>query len=206
LIRRAPQLRPGALAGAAVVLCLLATACGGSSGGGSDLQPADVQRFVLAKEATDHLTRLVQLTATADDSISTLAGQEPGSAVAGRTIDGGLTGWNNVLVGLGNFTPAQAATGDGLTDAILANRAVAINWSNVLGDLKAHPPATKAAMLQKMKTARAKELKARGLLVTAAASLAKTVCTLERAHPELAPAGAAQSDCANADRLAQAAG
>jgi hypothetical protein len=197
------RLRRHAPAGAALVLCLLAGACGGS-GDDPALKPADVQRFVAVKQATDNLTRLVQLTGTADDSVNTLAGQRPGSAAAQRTIDGALTGWNNVLVGLGAFSPAQAAEAKGLTEAIVANRQVAINWSNVLGDLKANPPATKAAMLKPMTAARKKELKARGRLTAAAASLAKAVCSLERAHPELAPAGAAQTDCQNADRLAQA--
>ena len=193
------------LAALALGLCLATAACGG---GGDDaaLKPADVQRFVQVKEATDTLTRLLQATATADDSANQLAQKQPGTGEAKRMVEGTRVGWNNVLVGLNAFTPAQAGTVHSLTGAIQTTRAIAITWLNTMDDLEHAPPATRHAMVVKMAVARKQELKGRDGLQLLAVELAKMTCTLERAHAELAPAGAAQTDCQNAGRLALSVG
>ena len=205
-----PRRTLGPLALVVTALLLLVAAAGCSHGSGSDsadLTSADVQRFVLAKEATDNLAYLLNLNATADETANQLAQQQPGSAAAGRLIDGTRVGWNNVLVGLNTFSPAQAAAVHGLAATVQATRQVAIEWTNTMDKLKTGPaPRTKHAMVQMLAVPRKHELKARHYLGETAATLAKMVCSLERAHPQLAPPATATRDCENAARLSAAAG
>ncbi|MGN6380316.1 MAG: hypothetical protein ACTHNU_15285, partial [Gaiellales bacterium] len=111
-----------------------ATGCGGSSSN-SDLTPADVQRFLAVKEATDNFSFLVELINTADGSVRSLE-TTPGHSAGG--LQGAKLSWDHVLLGLNMFHPAQAAAVPGLATTILATRQVAIQWGNALNGVTPH--------------------------------------------------------------------
>ena len=188
------------------MLPLLAVAAGcaglGSSSPATVSTPA-VQRFVAIKEATDNTSRLIELIATANQTSAQLAPLRTKTAAETRLLGGAKIGWNNVLVGLNAFTPAEAAAVPGLATMIADARNVAIGWSNGLNSLNdgsAHPARPAIARLQKQ---------ARGMkspIEKAVASLARQACTVEKANPGFVTPAAVQADCANADQLAAQAG
>jgi len=180
-----------------VAATLVSVVLGGASAGcGSQerpLTPAEVQRFVLVKETTDNLTRLINLISTADDTTSALSRAKAGSAEARRLRRGARIGWNNVLVGLNAFTPRQARAVSGLAETVGTTRDVAFNWLDVLRAYRGD--------VGTLARAHKEELKSRRLIRRLAATLARLACSLESKHPELAPAGSAKSDCAAARKL-----
>src|SRR5215813_13576888 len=84
------------------VLPLIAAACSSEGGGSSTstLTPADVNRYVLTKEATANLTRVVYLISAADQTVQQLSHAPPGSADYRNLLYGSRLSWNNVVVGL----------------------------------------------------------------------------------------------------------
>jgi hypothetical protein len=121
---------------AALLALSIAAGCGGQDAATSSrLTPADVQRYVAVKEATDNMTRLIELIGTADGTVDQLSRQRAGSASARSLMDGAKIGWNNVMVGLNAFTPSQAKEVSGLAGMVLAYRELAITWSNTLDHL-----------------------------------------------------------------------
>ena len=199
---RALRLGAGLLAG---LLSLLALA---SCSPGDSLQPADVQKFIVTKEVTDNLSRLIAFVSTAEQGMVELAKQRPGSVNAQTLLAGARVGWNNVLAEVTNFSPAQAKEVPGLTNAVVSTRLAAIQWLNAL-NAAAKPINTGSVksfsdLSHTFARARAAESKARVALASTVATLARMACDLETAHPNLAPAGAAAGDCAAASRLAAA--
>jgi hypothetical protein len=188
------------------VACIGAAGCGGG-GDNAASDPgltADVQAFVAVKGAVDNLTRTLQLVATADDTVSSLRQAGPSSGAARRFRDGAELSWNNVVVGLNGFTAGQAKAVPGLADSIEATRVAAIAWQNALGDLQGTVGTGRArrkAVAKALAEPRQDETAARAKLRSTAAMLAQLACALERRRPELAPAGAAASDCAAARQL-----
>ena len=164
-----------ALAAASVLLA----ACGGDKPAeeSSRLTPAEVQRFIAVKGAVDNLTRVLQLVSTADGTVDQLLRADPASKLAVRLADGAELGWNNVVVGLNAFTPPQAGAVEGLANSVGTTRAAAIAWQNSLGALE-------------------DRLGDQGLTSDALAA------RLTAPQRELAPEGAARSDCAAAANLA----
>jgi hypothetical protein len=183
------------------LVAALAGCSGGSAATTPALKPADVQRFVAVKEATDNLTRLIQLIGTADVTAAQLEAQHPGSPGSRALLAGLKVGWNNVAVGANAFTPAQAAAVSGLAQLVVGTKGLSTDWQNAIDAISAgHPKSFATAFAKPGKL----ELTDRALLAKVAASLAGSACSLERAHPELAPAGAVAGDCAAAAKLAAA--
>jgi hypothetical protein len=191
----------------ALIAALLVPALASCSSHDS-LQPADVQKFIVTKEVTDNLSRLIAFLSAAEQGMEELAKQRPGSADARTLLSGAQVGWQNVLAEVTNFSPAQAKVVPGLADAVVSTREAAIEWENALN--AATPAISKgtvrsfADLSPKFARARAAESKARASLAAAVTTLAKMACDQETAHPDLAPAGAAAGDCATASRLAAA--
>jgi len=172
----------------------------------NSLQPADVQRFIVTKEVTDNLSRLIAFVSTGEQGIETLAKQRPGSANAQTLLAGARVGWENVLAEVTNFTPAQAKVVPGLANAVVASRLAAIQWMNALN--VAGPKLSKgtvksfADLSGTFARARSQEAKARAALAATVATLARMACQEETAHPDLAASGAAAADCTSASQLA----
>ena len=167
------------------------------------MTPADVQRFVAVKEATDNLGRLIAMVDTANSTVGQLEQQHPASPAARRLLEGSQIGWNNVMVTLNAFTPNQAAAVDGLATTVVGTRAAAVSWLNALGALGPHlrTGANDLAISSALAEPRKSSAHVRSLLTGTAASLAHMACKLERAHPELAGKAAAAGDCAAAAHL-----
>ncbi len=181
------------------LLALLASCSGGSAATTAPLGPADVQRFLAVKEATDNLTRVVQLIATADATEAQLETRRPGSPAVTALLAGLKLGWNNAAVGANAFTPAQAAVVPGLTQLILGTKSLSSAWQNAIDALgTGHAPVSFTGAFARP---RKLELTNRALLRKTAATLTRMACSLERAHTELVPAGAAATDCAAASAL-----
>jgi hypothetical protein len=181
-------------------------ACGGDKPAeeSSRLTPAEVQRFIAVKGAIDNLTRVLQLVSTADGTVDQLLRTDPASKLAVRLASGADLGWNNVVVGLNAFTPTQAGAVEGLANSVGTTRAAAIAWQNSLGALEGRVGdrgLTSGALAAQLAAPQKKEVAAKKALRMTAATLAQMACDLEASHPELAPEGAARSDCAAAANL-----
>jgi hypothetical protein len=188
------------LLGLVTLLALPASCSGGSAATTAPLGPADVQRFLAVKEATDNLTRVVQLIATADATAAQLETQRPGSPAVGALLAGLRLGWNNAAVGANAFTPAQVAAVPGLTQLVLTTKSLSTAWQNAIDALGPNPaPASFATAFARP---RKLELTNRALLRKTAGTLTRMACSLERSHPQLMAAGAAATDCAAASALA----
>jgi hypothetical protein len=160
------------------------------------LAPADVQRFIAVKGAIDNLTRVLQLVSTADGTVEQLLAADPESKAAARLAAGASLGWNNVVVGLNAFTAEQAQEIDGLVETVGTTRAAAIAWQNAL---QRHNGRTLAA--GDLAGPQKRESQAKEALKQTAWTLAQAACDLERAHPQLAASGAAESNCSAAAKL-----
>jgi hypothetical protein len=189
---------------AAIALGLLPAACSSSSGSDSPtLTPNDVQRYVAIKEATDNLTYVVELIGTADGVVREFAMAPAGSTSANRLLTGAKLSWNNVLVGLNEFRPEQAAAVPGLASTIVATREAAIKWGNALNSLGNRPRLSQNALAKHFETVAKQEQQSRKPLNQAAATLARLACSLERTHASLVSVPAMQADCENALALAR---
>ncbi len=196
----APALRRASRLLALVPLVVMAAACSGmgSSSPATVSTPA-VQKFVAVKEASDNMTRLIELIATANQTSSQLAGERTKTTEESRLLEGAKIGWNNVALGANLFTPPQAAAVPGLAAMVSVVRTTAINWSNGLNTLNRgapHPAHPAVAKLQKQAGAM------RSPIEKAVASIARQACTLEKANPGFVSPAAVTSDCATADQLA----
>jgi len=198
--RRSKAARAGALCSVALAAGL-STSCSRGDG----VPPGQVQRFLVVKEVTDNLTRLIEFVGTAEQGIQTLSQQRPGTVAARRFLSGAKTGWQNVVVETTNFTPAQAKVVPGLANAVIATHESASQWLlglvAVSNQIDTGSVGSFQALAPKFALARTDETKARASLATAARTLARMACSLETAHPGLAPAGAAAGDCAAASGL-----
>jgi hypothetical protein len=185
-----------------VALGLAAAGCGGSSGD-SQLTPSDVQRYVLAREAGDNLSRLIVFISTADSTINRLAAAKPGSPSARSLARGADLGWNNVVVELNNFNTQEAAAIPGLTALVQNYRILATNWQAKVEAIAQHGgrSAGRTSLADALQANRHQELKVRPLLTRFARSDAQVICQLERAHQELAPPGDAARACADSAQL-----
>ena len=189
---------------AAIALGLLPAACSTSSGSDSpSLTPNDVQRYVAVKEATDNLSYVVELIGEGDATVREFAQAPTGSGTADRFLSGAKLSWNNVLVGLNEFRPEQAAAVPGLATTVQAQREVAIKWGNALNALGSHPRLSRRALAKHLASVEKGELQARKPLNQTAATLAKLACSLERSNTSLTSAAAAHADCANSLALAR---
>jgi len=172
---------------------------------GDGVPPGQVQRFLVVKEVTDNLTRLIEFVGTAEQGMQTLSRQRLGTVSARRYLAGAKTGWQNVIVETTNFTPAQANAVPGLADAVIATHEAATQWLLALAavskQIDTGSVRSFGALTPKFALARTDETKARAALATAARTLARMACGLETAHPGLASAGAAAGDCAAASGL-----
>jgi hypothetical protein len=190
-----------------VVLGLGAAGCGGSSG---DPQPtpSDVQRYVLAREAGDNLSRLIAFISTADSTINRLATAKPGSPSARSLAHGADLGWNNVVVELNNFTRQEAAAVPGLTPLVQNYRILATNWQTKVETVAQHGgrPAGRGTLAHTLQATRKQELRVRPFLARFARSDALMICQLEREHKQLAPPGDAARACADAAQLGPSTG
>jgi hypothetical protein len=182
-----------------VAACVVGCSTEGSSSSSTSLSPPVVQQFVAVKQATDNLTRVINLMAAADGTTRLFAQSRLGSSSAKSLLDGARLGWNNVVVGLNSFTPAQATAVRGLTGLVLRHRLIAIHWQNALDGLE--PGYTRTELRRALAKPQREELAARGMLREVAATLAKTTCDLEVKYHELASASQAASACATAEHL-----
>jgi hypothetical protein len=186
-----------------VVLTMVGAACsGGSSSGDASLTPAVVQRYVLTKEATANLTRLIFLLQTADSTVQHVSQQRPGSKASENFLAGARLSWNNVVVALNSFTQAQAAVVPELGDMVGAHKIVATAWLNALDHLIAHPASSLKDQLKQLAGPQKQELSARHLLSSTAAALAALTCTLQSQHHELATPADTATACGTAKQLA----
>jgi len=190
-----------------VVLGLTAAGCGGSSGD-SQLTPSDVQRYVLAREAGDNLSRLIAFISTADSTTNRLATAKPGSQSAVSLAHGADLGWNNVVVELNNFTTQEAAAVPGLTALVQNYRVLATNWQAAVESIAQHGgrPVGNQSLAHALLPNRKQEVKVRPFLTRFARFDAQAICQLERAHSELAPPGDATHVCRDAALLGTSAG
>jgi hypothetical protein len=189
----------------AALAVALGSACASSSGGSAatrPLTPADAQRYVLAKEGTAELTRLIYLIQTADSTVQHFSHQRPGSPTSKRFLYGARIGWNNVVVGLNYFTQGQAVVVHQLTGMVGTHKLVSTAWLNTLDGLSHHPAASRRQLLKLLAGPQKQELAARQLLTDAAAALSRVTCSLEQAHPELATTADAATACGSAKQLA----
>jgi hypothetical protein len=186
------------------LLLLPAAACSGiGSSSPSTADTAAVQKFVAIKEATDNMSKLIELIATASGTSQQLAGKYTGTAAEKRLLAGSKIGWNNVLVGVNNFTQTQAKAVPGLTPTVLGVRRMAINWSNGLNNLnkgKSHLAAPQIKALQKQARSMKKPIE------RTVARLATDACTIEKANPGFVSDAALKIDCDNAATLTASAG
>ena len=174
----------------------------GDSSAGSALSPADAQRYVLAKEGTAELTRLIFLIQSADSTVQHYSHQRPGSPASARFLYGARNGWNNVAVGLNYFTQGQAAVVPELTAMVGQHKLVSTAWLNMLDALTRQPATSRHDLLKELAGPQKQELAARPLLTAAATALARETCSLERKHPELATAADTAAACGSAQQLA----
>jgi hypothetical protein len=197
--------RPRTAALITALAVALGSACS-SSGAGSattpPLTPADVQRYVLAKEGTADLTRLLYLIQSADSTVQHFSHQRPGSPASRRFLYGARVGWNNVAVGLNYFTQGQAVVVHQLTGMVGTHKLVSTAWLNTLDGLGKHPATSRRQLLKLLAGPQKQELAARQLLNDAAAALSEVTCSLEATHPELAIAADAATACDSAKQLA----
>jgi hypothetical protein len=181
----------------AVITIMAAAACGSSTGSSSSqLTPTDVNRYVLAKEATASLTRLIDLISAADQTVQQLSHQRPGSVAYGSRL-----GWNSVAISLNNFTQAQAVAVPQLTDTVGQHKLLGTTWLKALDSLDRRTPRTRRALLEALAAPQKEELKDRPLLRNAAAALAELTCSLELKHHELATAADTALACGTARQL-----
>jgi hypothetical protein len=195
--------RWAAIALAVGVLLLSAVACSSGSGGSSTSQvtPADVNRYVLTKEATANLTRVVYLISAADQTVGQLSHTRPGSVDYRNLLYGARLSWNNVVVGLNAFTQGQAVVVPQLTSTVGEHKLLTTTWLNALDALRKHPPKDRRALLKALSAPQKQELDDRHLLQDAAAALAKETCALQLRHPELASAADTATACGAAKQL-----
>src|SRR5579862_8334158 len=195
--RWAPMLR--ALA-AVLAVVLLAAACGGGSS--DPLTPVTVQRYLDVREATDNLARVTNLMATAELTSHQLETQRMTPAGVHRLVMGAEIGWNNVEVALDGFTPTQAGAIPALGPMVTGVRSTAIAWGTALGKL--HDGDSPAQIAKALSSLERQDGSDRNLITAAALALARSACSLERAHSQFASPAATRGDCAAAARLAAA--
>jgi len=152
------------------------------------------------------LGRLIDFVSAAEQGMQTLAQQRPGTDRARSFLSGARTGWNNVLVQTTDFTPAQAEVVPGLATAVLASKEAATHWLTGLNSVSRQITSGSVdsfdPLWTKFTRARTDEGKARSALAAATVTLARMACTLETAHPELAPSATTAADCSTASSLA----
>jgi hypothetical protein len=187
----------------AMLLVALVLAAGACSGGSSSsaLGPPTVERFVLAKEATASLTRLVGLIQAADTTVQLYSHQRPGTAESRNLLYGARLGWNNVSMQLNAFTLAEGDEVPAVTAMVGRHKLIAVAWLNALDAQTRHPAASREALLKLLAKPQRQELKARPLLQQAGEALAKLTCSLDTAHHELATAKDAAAACGTAKQL-----
>lgn len=188
-----------ALLAAALLAIVLAAGCGGSSDPPANVTPGDVQRLILVKEATNSLTQLVNLINTANGTLAEYRHGPQGSAATRRLYGGARTGWNNVLVGVNTFTPAEAGAVSGLATTVVAAREQAIGWLNALHGVD--PAAGRSAPSSAYAKPQKQSQHVRTLLRGTALTLARMACSLETSHPQLAVPATTHADCAAVNQL-----
>ena len=163
---------------------------------------------MVVKGVSYNLGRLIDFVAAAEEGMQTLAQQRPGSASARSYLAGAKTGWNNVLVQTTDFTPSQAKVVPDLATAVLASKEAATHWLTGLSSVSKQVTSGSVdsfdPLWKKFTRARSDEAKARTALAAASLTLAKMACSLETAHPDLAPSGTSSADCTAATKLAAA--
>jgi hypothetical protein len=203
-----PRRWRGASVAVLVLLIMLGSACSGrSSGSGSPsatLQPSEVQRYVLVKEATANLTRLIVLLQEADATVQHVTEQPVGSRSSTNFLAGARLSWNNVVVALNYFTQGQAREVPELEAMVGTHKLVTTAWLNALDHLAKHRPSSRKDLLTQLADPQNQELEARPLIQAAAKALATAACKLQSKHHELATPGDTATACGTADQLAPA--
>jgi hypothetical protein len=190
---------------ALIVPALTACAGGGSAASSSSqLTPADVQRYVLVKEATANLTRLIGLIGAADNTVQLYSQRQPRTTEARNLLYGSRLGWNAIVTQLNAFTQAQGLAVPEVTAAVSRHKNIATTWQNALDTLAKHPPHTIKQVRRRLAAPQRQELKARHLLQATALALARETCSLGIAHPGLATSADTAAACGTAKQLAAA--
>jgi hypothetical protein len=190
---------------ALIVPAVTACAGGGSAASGSgQVTPAEVQQYVLVKESTANLTRLIGLIAAADNTVQLYSAQPPRSQEARNLLYGSRLGWNAIVTQLNAFTQAQGLAVPEVTAAVARHKVIATTWQNALDGLAKHPPHTIKQVRRRLAAPQRQELGARHLLQATALALARLTCSMGVAHHELATSADTAAACGTAKQLAAA--
>ena len=195
-----------AVVGMALIVPAVTACAGGGSAASSSSQltPADVQRYVLVKESTANLTRLIGLIGAADNTVQLYSAQPPRTTAARNLLYGSRLGWNAIVTQLNAFTQAQGLAVPEVTAAVSRHKNIATTWQNALDSLAEHPPHTIKQVRRRLATPQRQELQARHLLQATALALARVTCSMGVAHPELATSADTATACGTAKQLAAA--
>jgi len=187
---------------ALIVPALTACAGGGPPAPGSgQVTPAEVQRYVLVKESTANLTRLIGLIAAADNTVQLYSARPPRTQEARNLLYGSRLGWNAIVTQLNAFTQAQGLAVPEVTAAVARHKVIATTWQNALDALAKHPPQTAKQVRKRLAKPQRQELKARRLLQATALALARATCAMGVAHHELATSADTAAACGTAKQL-----
>jgi hypothetical protein len=184
------------------VVLATAAGCGGGSGGSKTVDPEVVQKYVLVKEATGILTRVILYVQGADEVARSLERQRPGSPSAKSYAEGLNLSWEDVGTALASFNARHALAVPGLGKTVSEYEGLATNWQHGAEAIRkggGRPP--QGSITSFLHTPISEEARLRLPLAALSARLARMTCSMEQTYPQLAVPKAAAASCSSAKQL-----